>query len=621
MNFVIRPLSLIVTLALAPAQQPAPVPAKPDAPAAKPAQPAEKGAESKPAEKSKFTIHKVDLKGAFADLPEQGFDLTSLLSGGGAPAKDFYELVGKLASLATAEGQAPVLFDLTAPLSLNQAQMAEVERVMAKLRASGKKTYAYLESAATPHYRIAAMCDEVWLADMGGIDLAAPSLSSTYMKDLYDFLGVQFDVVRCGDFKGAAEPYMVARMSEHLRAHYLQMLTHMNGALVQGIAARRNLRPERVRELQGRRMLRAAEAKAAGLVDKLVPWVGAEHAAQQMLGRDDLAFESVLASKKKRAANPLTVLTEMFAPKKDEELDEPAIAVLHLNGPIVDGDKAQAGSMVSGATVKAIRALADDQNVKAVVARVNSPGGSATASEAIRLALADLAAKKPLVYSMGYVAGSGGYWITCIGRPILAEVGTITGSIGVLAVKPNLGALFRRVGMHDETIALDSSAELMSPARGWTDAEKVQMQEMVDDVYKRFLDMVAKSRKLTVAEVMPLAGGRVYAGNHAVELKLVDKVGGLDEALAMVRAEAKLDAKCKVIHAPKPRSPLSSFADEFMSVRALLPEGPSRALLARFGAATAAVTILQDALVGPGAQGGPGAPRVWAFTPDLELRQ
>jgi protease-4 len=613
MKSVTFQLSLSLWCAAALAQQPAPAPVKPAEVSTQKL--AEKPAE-KPAEApAKFAVRRVDLRGGFADLPEQGLDLTSLLSGGGAPDKDFYEMLGKLVSLSVAEGNAPIVFDLTEPLALNQPQLAEVERAIAKIRAAGKKTYAYLQGADTPRYQVAALCDEILLADMGGIELAAPSLSATYMKDLYDLLGIQYDVVRCGDFKGAAEPYMVSRMSEHLRAHYLQMITHMNGAIVQRIASRRNLRPERVRELQGRRLLMSEQAKAAGLVDKIVPWVGVEQVMAQVLGRSDLEFENVLAGKKKRASNPMTMLTELFAPKKEAESDGPAIAVLHLNGPIIDGDKAQAGSMVSGATVATIRALADDAEIKGVVARINSPGGSATASEAIRLALAELAAKKPLVFSMGYVAGSGGYWITCIGRPILAEVGTITGSIGVLAVKPNMGPLFRRVGMHEESIALDSSAELMSPARGWTDAEKAQMQEMVDGVYRRFIDNVARSRKLTAQEVLPLAGGRVYAGNHAVELRLVDKVGGLDDALAMVRQEAKLDAKCEVLHRPRPRSLADTFAESFLSVRALLPEGPARAVLARLGASTAAVTILGDALQRPGAS------RVWAFTPDFTVRQ
>jgi len=566
-------------------------------------------------EAAKLTVKRVGLGGTYADLPEQGMDLTAIVTGGGAPPKDFFATIAQLEELAAAEGDAPILFDLSEGVGMNQAQLAELERVFVQLRKAGKKTFAYLESADTVRYQIAVQCDEIAIADMGGLDLVAPSLSITYMKDLYDLLGVQYDVLRCGEFKGAAEPYMLSRMSDHLRGHLEEMLGRMNGEIVQRIAVRRGLRAERVRELQAKRLWRANDAKAAGLVDRIVPWSGAERAAEQILGRSDLAFEPGLAGKKKRKSlNPLSLLTELLNPKQAEAIDGASLVVLHLTGPIVDGDKAQPATLVSGATVKMIRAITDDQDVKAVVVRVNSPGGSATASEAIRLALADLAAKKPLVYSMGRVAGSGGYWITCIGQPIVAEVGTITGSIGVLGVKANLGPLFRRVGIQEEVIALDASAEMNSPTRGWTDGEKQQLQGLIDDVYRRFLGLVAKSRGLKVEEVEALAGGRVYAGNHAAELRLVDRVGGLDEAIAMAKKAAKVEGDLAVTHLPKPRSFFDTFAEELLSVRALVPKGPVRLLLRRLGPAVGACAVLQDALRGD------GTPKVWALTPDLEVR-
>ncbi|MEZ5964972.1 MAG: signal peptide peptidase SppA [Planctomycetota bacterium] len=573
---------------------------------------------SAPAEKAapaKYAVKRVSLSGAYADLPEQGLDLASLLMGGGAPPKSFYEMLDKLDELAKAEGDAPILFDLSDGVGLNQAQLAEVERVFVKLRKAGKKTYAYLEGADSVRYQIAVQCDEIAIADMGGIDLVAPSLSISYMKDLYDLLGIHFDVLRCGEFKGAAEPYMLSRMSDHLRAHLEEMLARMNGEIVQRIAVRRGLRAERVRELQARRIWRADDARAAGLVDRIVPWAGVEKAAEQIFGRDDLAFEAVLSGKKRRkSVNPLSLLAELLNPKEVDAIEDSSLVVLHLTGPIVDGKKAQPGTLVSEPTVKLIRQVADDEKVKGVVLRVNSPGGSATASEAIRVALAELADKKPVVYSMGRVAGSGGYWITCIGQPVLAEIGTITGSIGVLGVKTNLGPLFRRAGIQEEVIALDASAEMTSPTRGWTDAEKQNLQGMIDDVYHRFLALVAKSRAMKVEEVEPLAGGRVYSGGHAAELHLVDRVGGLDEAIAMVKKAAKVDGDIEVTHLPRPRSFMDAVAEELLSVRALIPAGPVQVLLRRIGPAVGACTVLQDALVGDGSL------KVWALTPDFEIR-
>jgi protease-4 len=238
------------------------------------------------------------------------------------------------------------------------------------------------------------------------------------------------------------------------------------------------------------------------------------------------------------------------APKK--RITKPSIVVLHLNGTIVDGVKASPGSMVSGPTVKAIQELTNDDMVKGVVARINSPGGSATASEAIRRALEELAGTKPVVISMGSVAASGGYWISCFGSPIYAEPVTITGSIGVLALKLSFGPLLNRVGIRIQTIGLDESAAAMSPEREWTDDEIAMIQSLIDDVYDRFLKLVSSSRGLEVSEIEPLAGGRVWSGTQAQAHGLVDRLGGVDDALAAVARSSGLEEGYEVVHRPRP---------------------------------------------------------------------
>jgi protease-4 len=168
--------------------------------------------------------------------------------------------------------------------------------------------------------------------------------------------------------------------------------------------------------------------------------------------------------------------------------------------------------------------------------------------------------------------------------------------------------------MHEELIALDASAEMMLPTRGWTEAEQASMQRMVDEVYERFLGLVAKSRGLYVETVLPLAGGRIYSGDNAKELRLIDRVGGLEDALAMVRKEAGVGDDIEVTHLPRPRNFLESITEQMLSARALVPEGPARMLLARLGASVSAMTVLLDACAGE------GAVRIWALTPDLVVR-
>src|SRR5438309_10272154 len=199
---------------------------------------------------------------------------------------------------------------------------------------------------------------------------------------------------------------------------------------------------------------------------------------------------------------------------------------------IVDGENERHGLLVSEPTVKAIQELESDKNVRGVVVRINSPGGSATASEAIRQALEKLAAKKPVVVSMGELAASGGYWVACLGRPIYAEPGTITGSIGVFALKLSFGSLLKKIGLRVESVTLDDSATAMSLERAWSPPEQQKMQEFVEDLYGQFLKRVAASRKMKVEAVDHIAGGRVWAGVQARKVGLIDEVGGFDVAVA-----------------------------------------------------------------------------------------
>ncbi len=185
--------------------------------------------------------------------------------------------------------------------------------------------------------------------------------------------------------------------------------------------------------------------------------------------------------------------------------------------------------------------------------RINSPGGSATASEAIRRALAEMAEKKPTVISMGEMAASGGYWISCIGQPIYAEKGTITGSIGVFSLKLSMGSLFRRIGIHVESIALDDTAKSDSIDRAWSEQDVKMQQNFVDGVYSKFLQLVSKSREIPVETLNQLAGGRVWSGTQAKAHRLVDEIGGLDDSLVAVAKKAKLD-KYEVIHRPVVKS-------------------------------------------------------------------
>ncbi len=539
--------------------------------------------------------------GRYEDLAEAGFDPTSLLTGGGAPPKPFFEFLANVDELAKVP-ETQVVLDLSAPTAFSLPQLREIERALARVRAAGKKITCYLENVDAGIYQIAAQCDEILMADMGALDLRSPAMSVMHMKDALDLLGVTVEVTRVGAFKGAVEPYMLPTMSSHLHDHYVAMLKTMNDDIVRAIASGRKLSPDVVRGLQAQRLFPAKQAHSMKLVDRLVPWSGAHRAIALVRGNEDFELTDAAPKKKKESRDFMTILSNMFRQKKDEEIEDPMVVVMHLAGQIVDGDKPAAGSMVSGPAVKKLDELAANEHVKGVVVRINSPGGSATASEAIRQALQRLAAKKPVVFSMGDLAASGGYWITTIGEPILAEVGTITGSIGVFGMRFQTGALMRRLGVHTEIVRLDDGPLMDAMDRPWSDAARARMQSFVDDIYDRFLANVATSRKKTVEQVDAIAGGRVWSGQQAVQNGLVDKIGGLDDALAMVKERAKVAADVEVAHVPEPKN----FADSLFSslfdaqVQAGVDAVALRAVLARCGHLGEVVGLLQQALAGDG---------------------
>lgn len=574
--------------------------------------PAQDAAAKKPAEPEQVALLRP--AGAYADLAESGFDPTSLLTGGGGgQPKPFFALLDMILDLTVQPGD-NALLDLSAGFGLNLAQQREVERAIAQVHKAGKHITCYLENAGIGAYQVAAQCDRVLLADMGGVDLRSSAMNVMHFKDALDLAGVQVEVTRVGEFKGAVEPYMLPTMSSHLREHYRAMLTSMNGDVVRRIAAGRNLTEEQVRELQEQRMFTAKEALGAGLVDQLVPWEGAERALATVRGDHDFKLKDVGPRKKKRKGRDfMSLLSGMMNPKKEEEIEDPEIVVMHLSGQIVDGNSASAGSMVSGPTVKLLDRLADNELVQGVVLRINSPGGSATASEAIRLAIARLAKKKPVVFSMGEMAASGGYWITAIGEPILAEVGTITGSIGVFGMRFQPGALMRRVGIHSEIVSIDDGPQMDAMDRPWTPQARAKIQSGVDEVYDRFLQLVAESRGKTPEQVDAVAGGRVWSGQQAIENGLVDEIGGIDKAVAMILSRAGIENGLKdveVRHMPQP----SNFADAFLgqlfdAKLQTIDGGLLETLVARCGPFGEVVAVIREALASD------GKARIYALMP------
>ncbi len=553
-------------------------------------------------------IHHLAPSGSYVDfLGATQLDIQSLLLAAGKQ-KSFYRLCDHLDDLAKDEDLKHVVFDLSAAVSFNPAQLDELTRRLDRLKDAGKKTYAWLENASDVHLAIAATCDEVIMADFGGADMPSMSMGSLFYKDAMDLVGVKASVVRAGDFKGAVEPFLNSQMSTHLREHYVEMLNSINDAAVSRIANGRGLKRNEVRELQTRRLLLPSQALDAGLVDRLVPYGAMKETIDEMVG-GPTKWKTPKSTKRE-----ISIFDLFSSSSARDAVKENTIAVMHLSGAITDGHSPGAG-IVSGPTVEAINAIRENKRIKGVVVRVNSPGGSATASEAVRQALVKLASEKPVVVSMGEMAASGGYWVSCIDAPVYAERGTITGSIGVFALKLSFGQLMRRVGVQQETITLDPSAAAFAIDREWSESDSELLQDSIDHVYSRFLKLVSTSRGIPVKKVRPIAGGRVWSGTQAKSLGLVDEIGGLDDCLKVVAKRAKLD-DYHVVHRPSVSQgfDLSSlFGNEDEILNDMFSLTAIR-ILNRSMDSNVTRTILQDALNSSGSR-----PTLWLLN-DAAIR-
>lgn len=565
----------------------------------------------------KNQVQVITLSGTYVDLMgATAFDPTSLLTGAGpGKRKSFYKLCDYLDELGRSDKVTHVVFDLSdSSIDFNLAQLDELTRRLHQLKKSGKKMSAWLENSSSTHLAIAASCDFVALADFGGIDMPSMSMQSIFYRDAMDLVGVKASVVRAGNFKGAVEPYVNSVMSEHLRDHYLEMLKSMNEAQVSIVAKGRGLTTEKVRELQAKRVILPSEAMKAGLVDKLAPYGSMKETMNGWIKEPAGWIETTAKPKKEMSVFELMGKLMSGPDETSSRTKDNTIAVMHLSGAIEDGKKATPGSIVSGPTVKAIEDIIKDDKIKAVVVRINSPGGSATASEAIRRALVQLKNKKPTIISMGDMAASGGYWVSCIGVPVYAERGTLTGSIGVFSMKLSFGSLIKRIGLHFENISLDESANAFSPDRTWTEEDEKALQGTIDDVYTKFLALVSDSRGIKVEKLEDLAGGRVWSGTQAKRVGLVDEIGGLDDCLAVVAKKAGLE-KYTVIHRPNVSGglDLSSILGEAddEEVRLMGISSDALKLLRQRGVSSSVLDcLLRDAM-----QNVSGRPTIWAIGP------
>lgn len=463
-------------------------------------------------------------------------DLAEALSaqGGGliGPTVEVPPVYGALKAIADAEAdpQVRALVVKVGPTSAGWATLEEVRAALTRFRASGKPVLAYFEDGDFRSYYLASAAERVFMNPLGTLDFAGMSTTYTYFKGLMGKLGIAPQFISMGRFKTAMEPFERTEPSPAQKEQGQAMLEDQFGRVVEAVAAARKLTPDQVRALVAKGRFVAPEAQAAGLVDELAHRDEVPKRLEQVQNR---SLGSVNALR-------LRYRTDAWAP--------PKVAVVHAAGGITEGrsgsDLLQGPQMGAETIVDALRAVREDGAVKAVVFRVDSPGGSAMASEVMRRELDLLAAKKPVVVSMGDVAASGGYWVSMIPKtPVYADAGTITGSIGVIVGKFNLDGLLTKWGITSTTLKEGAHADMDSAVRGYTPEEEAMLRASGEFYYGRFVSLVASQRSLSEGRVRELASGRVYTGAMAERLGLVDRLAGLDAALAEARRRAGLEGQ------------------------------------------------------------------------------
>ncbi|MFQ3648186.1 MAG: signal peptide peptidase SppA [Anaerolineae bacterium] len=470
----------------------------------------------------------------------------------------FGQALERLAEMPSVKG---ILLNLPA-LAMPQADLQTLRDSLSRFRAAGKRVVAYAQTYDLASYFLASAADEVWLQEGGAFMTTGLISQQVFLRDALDTIGVTADVVAISPYKSAADQLSRSEPSPESAAQLNWLLDSLFNTYVSALAEGRGISAEEARAMINRAPLTDLEAQELGYIDRVT---------RQELFHQHLGDAKIIMWEEADRRLPIKVA-----------FDEEQIVVLALSGMIVNGTSATppvdipiplvGGPRIGDVTaVNQIRDLMTNDKVKAVVVYINSQGGSATASEAIHSALSELAKTRPVVAVMGSVAASGGYYIATPAHHIIAQPGTLTGSIGVVLAKLVTNDLLRKLRFNPFTYLRGENADILASVAPFSESQRERMRASIERIYSLFLERVAASRKLTRDQLEPIAGGRVWTGAQALELKLIDELGGLDAGIAKARRLAHLPSTAPVLlYLRGPRQPLVAQVAEKVNPAAAL---------------------------------------------------
>lgn len=514
-----------------------------------------------------------DLRANILDTPDQmeGLDeLNELFGGQAATRLQLRQVTRAIEAAATDDAiKGILLHGQMAPQGYGSgfAALREVRDALLAFRESGKPIKAYLNFAGSREYYLASAASEVTLDPYGAIFMPGLASQPMFFAKAFEKFGVGVQVTRVGKYKSAVEPYTRTDMSPENRAQTQKLLDDVWADLVAGIEGARGLDAGAFQTaIDAEGLLRPKPAIAAKLVDRVAYWDVVLDELKADTGRagGKQTFKQVSLKSYAKVVPGDGLVARRQRDAKITPGGRDKIGLVYAEGTIVDGDGKDETLVYGDKVARQLRELRLDSSVKAVVLRVNSPGGSASASETIQREVRLTRKEKPVIISMGTLAASGGYWISTYGNRIFAEPATITGSIGVFGMFLNFEQLTNdRLGLTFDTVKTGRFADALTVVRPKTDAELALFQGFVDWIYDEFTGKVAESRQLDPAVVREIAQGRVWSGSEALKLGLVDELGGLSAAVRYAAQQADLGDSFRVVELPRKKQFAEALSEAF----------------------------------------------------------
>ncbi len=521
--------------------------------------------EEKKAPAGKATLAVFHLHGEITESPPEDD-----LGLGGVTSVSLKDLVSRIKK-AGDDPKIKAVVILADSVSMGLAQIEELRQVMAQVRAGGKEIYAHADSLFLGQYLLLCGASRLSVTPTGDLWVNGLHGETMYLRGLLDKIGVTPDFLTCGAYKSAAETFMRTGPSPQANEMYNWLFDGLYEACIHRIAQGRKVDAAKVRAWIDAAPYSAEKALKAGLIDAVEQRQDFTNRLKSKFGKD-LAFEKKYGEKKQPQldfSSPFGMLklwTDLLGDMQKKKSTKSAVGIVYVEGGIAVGASKPSPFGKSGAMStdirKALDEAAEDDSIKAVVLRVNSPGGSAVASEIILDATKRVKAKKPFVVSMGDVAGSGGYYVACGADTIFADEATITGSIGVVGGKLVTTQMWKNIGITFKPYNRGANAGMLTSEAVFSPQERERLQGWMDDIYGVFKKHVTDIRgKKLKKPIDDLSGGRVYTGRQALELGLVDKIGTLQDAIHHVAAQAKLtDYDVRVV--PEPKNFLEKLLEE-----------------------------------------------------------